>query len=431
MSELKQSRPKGTQDFVPPDSERRLQVEATFRRLAETYGYRAIITPTFEHTAVFVKSSGETSDIVTKEMYSFKDRAGRDLTLRPEGTPGVVRAVLENQARMPCRLYYVGPCFRYSRPQKGRYREFGQLGIEALGEAGPLTDAEVIFLGGAFFGSLGISDCRTKVNTIGCRECRPAHRDALRAYLLERREQLCEDCRLRIERNPLRVFDCKVETCRQAARDAPTPRHYVCPVCKAHFEQVLANLDRRGLPYDVNDRLVRGLDYYNRTTFEYISASLGAQDSLGGGGRYDYLVEEFGGPATPAIGFALGLDRALLTAPKASVPARRELAFVVWLTEAEIGTAEKLAGRLRADGIAAQIDYDARKVKGQFKSADAAQAACCIVIGPDELAKGVYSLKNLATGEQREVPADAITAGVRKLFTEQDSRGLVPGTLEP
>jgi histidyl-tRNA synthetase len=416
MADAKQSRPKGTQDFVPPESERRRQAEATFRRLAETCGYREIITPTFEHTAVFVKSSGETSDIVTKEMYSFKDRAGRDLTLRPEGTPGVVRAVLENQVRMPCRLYYVGPCFRYSRPQKGRYREFGQVGIEALGEASPLTDAEVILLGNAFFEGLGIRDCTTQVNSIGCRECRPGHRGALRSYLVERKEQLCGDCKLRIDRNPLRVFDCKVETCREAVKDAPTPRQYLCETCKRHFEQVLAALTRRGLRYEVNDRLVRGLDYYSRTTFEYVSASLGAQDSLGGGGRYDYLVEEFGGPDTPAIGFALGLDRALLAAPPASVPARRQLAFVVWLTEEEIDAAEALAERLRADGIAAQIDYDARKVKAQFKSADAAQAACCIVIGPDELAKGVYSLKDLATGTQREVPADAISAEIRKLF---------------
>jgi histidyl-tRNA synthetase len=418
VSDLKQSRPKGTQDFLPPDSERRRRAEDTFRRLAEACGYREIITPTFEHTAVFVKSSGETSDIVTKEMFSFKDHSGRDLTLRPEGTPGVVRAVLENQLRLPARLYYVGPCFRYSRPQKGRYREFGQLGVEALGEASPLTDAEVIFIGSAFFASLGISDCTTQVNSIGCRECRPVHRDALRKFLLERRELLCEDCKLRIDRNPLRVFDCKVETCRQAVKDAPTPRQYLCPACQSHFKEVLAGLERRGLRYEINDRLVRGLDYYSRTVFEYISASLGAQDSLGGGGRYDYLLEEFGGPEMPAIGFALGLDRALLAAPSAPAKARRHLAFVVWLTEAEMGAAQDLADRLRADGIAAQVDYDARKVKGQFRSADAAQAACCIIIGPDELAKGVYSLKDLATGTQREVPSAAISAEVRALFTD-------------
>ena len=417
MSELKQSRPKGTQDFLPPESERRRRAEDAFRRLAETSGYREIITPTFEHTAVFVKSSGETSDIVTKEMFSFKDHSGRDLTLRGEGTPCVVRAVLENKLRLPARLYYVGPFFRYVRPQKGRYREFYQVGVEALGEASPLSDAEVIFLGNAFLGSLGVRDCVVQVNSIGCRECRPAHRKALRDYLLDRTGQLCADCQVRLERNPLRVFDCKVETCRQAVKDAPTPRQYLCPACQSHFEQVLASMDRRGLRYEINDRLVRGLDYYSRTVFEYVSASLGAQDSLGGGGRYDYLVEEFGGPDTPGVGLAIGLERTLLAAPAPPVPERRHLVFVVWLTEAEVGAAEKLADQLRADGIAAQVDYDARKVKGQFKTADAAQAACCIVIGPDELAKGVYSLKDLATGTQREVPSAAIIAEVRALFT--------------
>ncbi len=418
MADSRQSRPKGTQDFLPPDSERLRQVEKAFRDLAERYGYREIITPTFEHAAVFVKSSGETSDIVTKEMYSFKDRADRDLALRAEGTPCVVRAVLENRLRLPCRLYYAGPFFRYARPQKGRFREFNQVGVEALGEASPLTDAEVISLGNTFFESLGIRDCTTQVNSIGCRECRPAHRAELRRFLLERKEQLCEDCRLRIDRNPLRVFDCKVETCRQAVKDAPTPRQYLCSACQIHLEQVLAGLDRRGLRYEMNDRLVRGLDYYSRTTFEYISGSLGAQDCLGGGGRYDYLIEEFGGPPTPGVGVAIGLERTILAAPLAPAPARRHLAFVVWLTEAEQDAAQDLAERLRADGIAAQVDYDSRKVKGQFKSADGTRAACCVIIGPDELAKGVYSLKDLATGTQREVPLAAISAEVQALFTD-------------
>jgi histidyl-tRNA synthetase len=418
VTEPKQSRPKGTQDFAPPDSDRRRRVEGVFRHLAECYGYQEIITPTFEHTAVFVKSSGEGSDVVTKEMYSFKDRGGRDLTLRPEGTPGVVRAVLENRLRLPCRLYYVGPFFRYGRPQKGRFREFGQVGVEALGEASPLVDAEVIYFGADFFQSLGIRDCTVQVNSIGCRECRPAYRETLRKFLFDRKERLCADCQVRIERNPLRVFDCKVETCRLAVPDAPTPRQHLCADCERHHEQVLSALNRRGLRHEANDRLVRGLDYYNRTTFEYISASLGAQDSLGGGGRYDYLVEEFGGPDTPGVGVAIGLERTMLAAPAALVPARRHSAFVVWLTEAELDAAQDLAVLLRADGVAAQVDYDARKIKGQFKSADAAQAACCIIIGPDELAKGVYSLKDLATGEQHEVSSDAISEAVRALFRD-------------
>ena len=338
MSDLKQSRPKGTQDFVPPESERRRRAEDTFRRLAETYGYREIITPTFEHTAVFVKSSGETSDVVTKEMYSFKDRAERDLTLRPEGTPGVVRAVLENRLRLPCRLYYVGPFFRYSRPQKGRYREFGQLGVEALGEASPLVRRRS-HLPRQRISSRASASATARPRSTPSAAANAGRPTATRSgsTCSSAKEQLCADCRLRIDRNPLRVFDCKVETCRLAVQDAPTPRQYLCPACERHHEQVLADLDRRGLRYEANDRLVRGLDYYNRTTFEYISASLGAQDSLGGGGRYDYLIEEFGGPDTPGVGFALGLERTLLAAPVAPAPARRHLAFVVWLTEAEIG----------------------------------------------------------------------------------------------
>jgi histidyl-tRNA synthetase len=329
-----------------------------------------------------------------------------------------VRAVLENRLLLPCRLYYVGPFFRYGRPQKGRFREFGQLGVEALGEASPLADAEVIHFGADFFESLGIRDCTIQVNSIGCRTCRPAYRETLRKFLFDRKEGLCTDCQVRIERNPLRVFDCKVETCRLAVQDAPTPRQHLCADCERHHEQVLSALNRRGLHHEANDRLVRGLDYYNRTTFEYISASLGAQDSLGGGGRYDYLIGEFGGPDMPGVGVAIGLERTMLAAPAALVPARRHSVFVVWLTEAELDAAQDLADRLRADGVAAQVDYDARKVKGQFKSADTAQAACCIIIGPDELAKGVYSLKDLATGEQREVSSDTISGAVRALFRD-------------
>jgi histidyl-tRNA synthetase len=416
MPGLKQSRPKGTLDFVPPESGRLHHAEDRFRRLAELAGYQEIVTPTFEHTEVFVKASGEGSDIVTKEMYTFKDRGERDLTLRPEGTPGVVRAALENRLRFPCRLYYAGPYFRYCRPQKGRTREFHQVGVEALGEASPLVDAEIILFGSGFFKSLGITDCTVQVNSIGCRVCRPAHREKLVAFLAEQKDRLCEDCLVRLERNPLRVFDCKVGTCRAAVAAAPAPREFLCPDCRRHHDRVLFALSRRGLEFEANDRLVRGLDYYNRTTFEYISASLGAQDSLGGGGRYDYLVEEFGGPALPGVGVAIGLERTLLAAPAVAAPERRNLVFVVWLTEAELEAAEDLADRLRSAGVAAQIDYDSRRLKGQFKSADAARAAACVIVGPDELKKGVLSLKDLATGEQREVRSDQVVEAVRTLF---------------
>jgi len=418
MAEPTQARPKGTLDFVPPDAERKHHVESVFRILARRYAFQEIVTPVFEHTEVFVKSSGAASDVVTKEMYSFQDRAGRDLTLRPEGTPGVVRAVLENRVRLPARLYYIGPYFRYGRPQKGRYREFNQLGLEALGEATPMTDAELIYFGDEFFRDLGIVDLTTRLNSIGCRECRPAYRAELVGFLEQHRDKLCDDCRVRLERNPLRVFDCKNATCHRVVGDAPKPRAFLCADCGRHFEGVTTALERLGLKYELDDRLVRGLDYYNRTTFEYVSGRLGAQDSLGGGGRYDYLVAGFGGPETPATGLAIGLERTMLAMPDPGKPARRRLAFVVWMTEAERAAAWDLVDRLRAEGIPTLMDYDADRPKRQFKSADAAGAACCVIIGPDELAHGMYSVKDLASGEQSRVPHDLIVPQVRAMLRD-------------
>jgi len=418
VSGAKQSRPKGTQDFLPPQSEDRRRVEEVARRLSRLYGYREVMTPMFEHTEVFVKSSGDASDIVTKEMYEFRDRADRSLTLRPEGTPGVVRALLEGGLRGSSRVFYVGSYFRYGRPQKGRYREFGQYGVEAVGEASPLTDAELIILGDQFYHDLGVADCRTLVNSIGCRECRPQYREKLVGFLGEHRDELCEDCRLRIDRNPLRVFDCKNESCQQVLADAPSPSNHLCDACEEHFATVRYALDRAGMQYELADRLVRGLDYYNRTVFEYVSDRLGAQDSLGGGGRYDYLVEEFGGPPTPAAGFALGLERTMLAMLEPARPERRHLAFVVWMTPDERDEALEQLAKLRAAGIAARMDFDATKPKRQFKSADAVGAACCVVIGPDEVARGVYALKDMATGEQSEVPTNMIVPEVRALFRD-------------
>lgn len=420
MSGPKYTRPKGTQDLPPEAAAQRRQVEWVFRHTAAGFGFEEIITPTFEHSDVFVKSSGEASDIVTKETYSFPDRAGRSLTLRPEGTPGVVRAVLENRLRLPCRLFYHGPYFRYCRPQKGRMREFVQLGAELLGDGHPEADAEVITLGSWFFDDLGIADCTTELNSIGCRDCRPGHRAELVEFLSGRREALCEDCRARLERNPLRVLDCKNESCRVVFADAPKPVARLCPVCREHFDAVRAALDRRGLRYRLNDRLVRGLDYYNRTTFEYVSDRLGAQNSLGGGGRYDYLFEEFGGPPTPAVGLAIGLERTILALPDqpaGRTPARRRLAFVIWMTEAERGAAAELVDRLRVDRVPAQMSFDPKPGK-QFKAADAARAACCVIIGPDEAARGTVAIKDLVTGEQNEYPRNIVTPEVRALFRD-------------
>jgi histidyl-tRNA synthetase len=385
------------------------------------YGFREAVTPIIESTELFVKSSGETSDVVTKEMYTFKDRGDRSITLRPEGTPGITRALLENALRLPRRLYYIGPMFRYNRPQKGRYREFFQLGVESFGEANPQVDAEVIALGAEFFRGLGIADCESQVNSIGCRECRPQYYEKLKTYLAGRQDRLCDDCRVRTAQNPLRVFDCKEESCQVLLADAPRAKDNLCAACAEHFAGVQEGLKTRGVPFVINDRMVRGLDYYSRTAFEYISRSIGAQDSLGGGGRYDYLVEDFGGPATPAIGFALGEERALLAAPGSAAP-EPQLVFVVALSETERPAAIALLGELRAGGIPARMDYDSRKVQKQFRTADTAGARYCAVLGSDEVAKGTVALKDMKSGEQREVSraglARELNSEVRRQNTE-------------
>lgn len=399
---MKHTRPKGTKDFVPPESGRKQWAEAEFRRRAELYGFREAVTPIIEHTELFVKSSGESSDVVTKEMYTFKDRSDRSITLRPEGTPGITRALLENALRLPCRLYYIGPMFRYNRPQKGRYREFFQLGVESFGEASPQVDAEVIALGLEFFRGLGILDCESQVNSIGCRECRPEYHEKLKAYLAARQDRLCADCRVRSVQNPLRVFDCKEESCQALLAGAPRAKDNLCPACAEHFAGVQEGLRMRGVPFVINDRMVRGLDYYSRTAFEYISRSIGAQDSLGGGGRYDYMVQDFGGPATPAIGFALGEERALMAAQDGVAP-EPQLAFVVALSENERAAGIALLAELRASGISARMDYDSRKVQKQFRAADTAGARYCAILGGDEVAKGTVALKDMKTGEQQEV----------------------------
>ncbi len=402
----KHSRPKGTRDFIPPESKQKLLIESTFRQLAYLYGYQEVVTPTFEHTEVFVKASGASSDIVTKEMYTFTDRAERSLTLKPEGTPGVVRAVLENRLKIPCRLFYIAPCFRYNRPQKGRYREFYQLGIEAIGEASPLVDAEVVQFGVKFFEHLGVAECSVKVNSIGCRECRPEFRQTLVTFLEQKKHSLCLDCHERLKLSPLRVFDCKKETCQMLLAGAPVPRKYLCPQCQAHFAQFTELLSRTGITFEIDDRLVRGLDYYNRTTFEFVSPVLGAQNSLGGGGRYDYLFEEFGGLKTPAIGLAIGLERTLLAMPaKTAEHNRRNFVFLIWTGEKELTNAQNLLAQLRAHGIPCQMSYDTPKLKRQLHLADITGATCALIVGADELQRGTYALKNLLTGEQIEVPA--------------------------
>ena len=405
---MKYTRPKGTRDISPPESLKKSWVEEIFRKTVGKYGFNEILTPIFEHTELFLRSTGESTDIVTKQMYTFTDQAQRSLTLRPEGTPGVVRAIIENGIKIPARFFYIGPMYRYERPQKGRYREFYQLGIEVIGEASPEIDAEVIEIGYQFFTSVGIQDCTIQINSVGCPECRPEFRQELFNFLSDKKDQICYDCKIRLEKNPLRVFDCKKETCQKIYQAAPKVRNSLCRDCANHFTALTIALNDRDIKYTINDRMVRGLDYYTKTAFEYISSKLGAQDSLGGGGRYDNLVEELGGPKTPAIGFALGEDRTILVSEPSKTIIQPKLIAIIYLSEKELANAKELAAELRKAEILVYLNYELKKLRTQMSYADVLKVSHAIIIGEDEIAKGVLTLRNMASGEQQTIPRSEI-----------------------
>lgn len=409
---MKYTRPKGTRDFSPPESLKKSWVEEIFRKTVSKYGFNEIFTPIIEHTELFLRSTGESTDIVTKQMYTFTDQAQRSLTLRPEGTPGVVRAIIENGIKIPARFFYIGPMYRYERPQKGRFREFYQLGIEVIGEASPEIDGEVIEIGYRFFTSVGIQDCSIQINSVGCPECRPEFRQELFNFLSDKKDQICYDCKIRLEKNPLRVFDCKKETCQKIYQNAPKVRNSLCRDCANHFTALTIALNDRNIKYTINDRMVRGLDYYTKTAFEYISSKLGAQDSLGGGGRYDNLVEELGGPKTPAIGFALGEDRTILVAEPSKAIIQPKLIAIIYLSEKELADAKELAAELRKAEIPVYLNYELKKLRTQLSFADALKASHVIIIGEDEIAKGVLTLRDMVSGEQQTITRSEI---VKKL----------------
>lgn len=409
---MKYARSKGTRDILPPESFKKYWVEMIFRQTVSQYGFVEITTPVFEPTELFLRSTGESTDIVTKQMYTFTDQGERSLTLRPEGTPGVVRAIIENSIKLPVRFFYIEPMYRYERPQKGRYREFYQLGIEVIGETSPWLDAEVIEIGARFFAAVGINDCSIQINSVGCPECRPKFRQTLINFLADKKDKICEDCKIRLEKNPLRVFDCKKENCQKIYEDAPKVRQSLCKQCADHFTAVTQALTERNIKYTINDRMVRGLDYYTKTAFEYISTKLGAQDSLGGGGRYDNLVEELGGPKTPAIGFALGEDRTTLVAEPPESVMQPKLISIIYFSEKELPYAIKLADELRKVNIPVYINYDLKKLRTQLSYADTLKARYAIIIGEDEIAKGFLTLRDMISGEQQNIPSEEI---VKKL----------------
>lgn len=384
-------------------------IEKTIRDVCDMFGYSEIRVPIFEHTEVFQRGIGETTDIVEKEMYTFTDKGGRSVTLRPEGTAAVVRAYLEHKlyGKYPlAKLYYMGPMFRYERPQSGRYRQFHQFGVEALGSSSPYIDAEVIDMASTLYTSLGIRDFEIKLNTIGCPKCRPAYQSALRAALSDKLERLCKNCRNRYERNPMRILDCKEDVCKELTENVDGIDEYLCDECMVHFTKVKECLDSLGINYTEDKRLVRGFDYYTKTVFEIVYKGLGAQDAIGGGGRYDGLVEEYGGPHTPAVGFAAGLERVILTLKQSgNLPEIvDELdVYIACIGEDMTTTAFSLVSSLRRKGISAEMDYSGKSLKSQMKSANKLGARYVVILGPDEIQKGYVLVKAMSTGEQDEV----------------------------
>ncbi len=400
---------KGTKDVLPQESYRWQFMEDTIRRIVRKYGLQEVRTPTFEQTDLFLRGVGQTTDIVQKEMYTFLDKGDRSITLKPEGTAGVVRMFVEHglfSEAQPTKMYYLyNPVFRYERPQAGRLREHHQFGVEVFGSDKPSADAEVIAIAAELFRTLGASDLTVRLNSIGCPRCRPAYQKALKEYLSAHEDALCETCRVRLQTNPLRVLDCKIDTCQEIVKNAPRTEDYLCDACCVHMQELRGYLDLMGLRYQMDPLLVRGLDYYTKTVFEIVSDRIGAQSALCGGGRYDGLVKEIGGPDTPAVGFGLGMERLLLLldqlAAEVEEPCRYDL-LLLSVDEASQKKAFALAYALRARGLAVDVDHMGRSVKAQMKYADKTGAARVMVLGGDEWDNNKAAIKDMRTGEQRE-----------------------------
>lgn len=408
---------RGTHDIVPGEVERWQRLEAVARDVCHRYGYHELRTPVIEREELFAKGTGESTDIVQKEMYSFTDKGGERITLRPEATPSMVRAFVEHaleQTLPTAKLYSLGPMFRYERPQKGRYRQFHQLDVEAFGVAAPGLDAEVIEMAAHLVDALGITDADVVVNSVGCADCRPAFSRALLEALGDRLPELCGDCQRRAGTNPLRIFDCKVVADQPIIDGLPHSVDYLCPACREHFDVVRQALDAYGVSYRLSHRLVRGLDYYTRTTFEILGRSLGAQDAILGGGRYDGLVAQLGGPDRPGIGFAAGLERLVMAMPPDAASAAAPDAYVVAIGDEARAAASLLARDLRRAGLCALVDHDARSPRSQMKRADKVKAAHVLILGADELADNRVSLKNMATGDQETVARADVVERIRQ-----------------
>ncbi|ORJ57095.1 histidine--tRNA ligase [Geothermobacter hydrogeniphilus] len=409
---------KGMNDILPADSPVWQELEEAARRVFSTYGFREIRVPVVEKTELFCRSIGEATDIVEKEMYTFTDKGGHSLTLRPEGTASVMRAFIQHKLHAAdpiAKLYYCGPMFRHERPQKGRYRQFHQIGAEVIGVDDPKIDAQLLAMLVNYFDEVGIDDVELQINSLGCPECRPGYRQALVTFIEQRLDSLCDDCRRRYRNNPLRTLDCKVPGCREATLDAPSVLDHLCGGCEDHFARVRRYLENLRLPFAVNPRMVRGLDYYCKTTFELLTNRLGSQSAVAAGGRYDGLIRQLGGPDLPGIGFAMGLERLVLLKETADREPSAPALFIAGLGEAAADEAFRLMSLLQRSGIEVEMDYQGRSLKAQLRRADKLGAARVLIIGEDELARGNAQLRTMADGSQQEVRLDIDT--LRTLFT--------------
>jgi histidyl-tRNA synthetase len=408
------ARPKGTNDIMLDQIEKWQYLEGVIREICSDYGYTEIRTPIFEHTELFHRGVGDTTDVVEKEMYTFEDKGKRSISLRPEGTASTVRAFVEHKLYgepQPVKVFYQGPMFRYANVQAGRYRQFHQFGVEVFGSNDPATDAEVISMAMDLYNRVGLKNLELHINSVGCPTCRADHSQALHDYLNPRLEKLCKLCQSRFERNPMRILDCKAEVCQQESLEAPTTTKCLCPDCAEHFNKVKAYLDSVGVEYIVDERLVRGLDYYTHTAFEIMASDIGAQSSIGGGGRYNGLIEQVGGPSTPGIGYALGIERILNTMERQGVeiPTKNKIdVFIATLGDEAKAKAFVIVNNLRKQGISTELDSLGRSLKAQMKYANRLNAKYTLILGEDELNKGVAVVRNMADGSQEEVKLESI-----------------------
>lgn len=415
---------KGTNDLLPNESHLQQYVEGKMLDTARLYGFREIRVPVFEHTEVFSRNVGDTTDVVQKEMYTFLDKGNRSITLRPELTAGVVRSAVEHglvNGALPVKVCYIGGCYRYEKPQAGRLREFHQFGVECFGAASPAADAEVISLARQVLLGVGVEKISLEINSIGCPKCREAYHKALKEYFTAKKDELCATCNERLERNPMRILDCKSPVCSSIAKDAPVVLDFLCDECKEHFEGVKAHLNAAGIDFTVNPHIVRGLDYYTKTVFEFVSGDIGAQSTVCGGGRYDGLVKQMGGPEVAALGFGMGIERLMLLLKNQNTPMPEDTKcdlYIAPMGERAALKATEICTRLRDDGFEAQTDICGRGLKAQMKYADKIGALYSVVLGDNELDNGICNLKCMSTGEIAEIKIEDISKALLEIKTK-------------